>query len=62
MRALLRRVSKASVEVENRPVGSIEVGILVYLGIHEADSSNDKENIFCIPLRMILGLCGYVAT
>lgn len=52
MRALLRRVSKASVEVENRPVGSIEVGILVYLGIHEADSSNDVEWL----INKILGI------
>lgn len=52
MRALLRRVSKASVEVENRPVGSIEVGILVYLGIHEADSTNDVEWL----INKILGI------
>ena len=52
MRALLRRVSKASVEVENRLVGSIEVGILVYLGIHEADSSNDIEWL----INKILGI------
>tara|TARA_B100001093_G_scaffold517203_1_gene598071 strand:- start:1394 stop:1846 length:453 start_codon:yes stop_codon:yes gene_type:complete len=52
MRALLRRVSRASVEVENRLVGSIEVGILVYLGIHEADSSNDIEWL----INKILGI------
>ncbi len=43
MRALLRRVSKASVEVENQLVGSINIGILLYLGIHAADSSKDIE-------------------
>ena len=52
MRALLRRVSKASVEVDNRLVGSIEVGILVYLGIQEADSSNDIEWL----INKILGI------
>src|SRR5580693_1375734 len=39
MRALVQRVSEASVEVEHKIVGQIGRGILVFLGIH----LNDKE-------------------
>lgn len=52
MRALLRRVSNASVKVENQLVGTIGEGILVYLGIHEADSFNDIEWL----INKILGI------
>ncbi len=37
MRALLQRVSRASVRVEDRVVGTIERGLLVLLGIGQGD-------------------------
>lgn len=41
MRAVLQRVSRASVEVEGRVVGSIEGGLLVYLGVGREDGPED---------------------
>jgi D-tyrosyl-tRNA(Tyr) deacylase len=37
MRAVIQRVSRADVKVEDKVVGSIEAGLLVYLGIHQSD-------------------------
>lgn len=41
MRVLLQRVTEASVEIEGKIKGSIGKGILVLLGIEEADSEAD---------------------
>lgn len=41
MRALIQRVSHASVMIENEMVGSIDRGILVFLGVAEEDSEED---------------------
>ena len=41
MRCLLRRVSDAQVLVENQIVGQISAGLLIYIGIQEADSPED---------------------
>lgn len=41
MRALIQRVSRASVTVEERITGSIEQGFLILLGIEEADTDED---------------------
>ena len=41
MRALIQRVSKAKVEVDNKTVGKINNGLLILLGI----SPNDSEEI-----------------
>lgn len=38
MRALLQRVSQASVTVEEKVVGQIEAGLLIFLGVGQADS------------------------
>ncbi|MCX2979825.1 D-tyrosyl-tRNA(Tyr) deacylase [Halieaceae bacterium IMCC14734] len=38
MKALLQRVSRASVEVDAKPVGSIDTGLLVLLGLEQGDS------------------------
>ena len=38
MRAVVQRVSKASVEVEGKTVGQIGKGLLVLLAVHEQDS------------------------
>lgn len=41
MRAVIQRVSRASVTVEGNTVSSIEAGLLVLLGIEEADTVDD---------------------
>ncbi len=45
MRAVVQRVSRASVRVEGNVTGSIEKGLLVFLGIEEADTSEDVKYI-----------------
>ena len=41
MRALIQRVQNASVEVEQKVVGSIGPGLLVLLGVTHSDSQED---------------------
>jgi D-aminoacyl-tRNA deacylase len=41
MRALLQRVSKAQVKVDNKIVGKINSGWLIFLGVHKLDSEKD---------------------
>jgi D-tyrosyl-tRNA(Tyr) deacylase len=43
MRAVIQRVSSASVRVEGQVVGSIGAGLLVLVGKEEADSSEDVD-------------------
>lgn len=43
MRALLQRVSQASVVIEGEPTAQIEQGLLVLLGIEEADDEKDID-------------------
>ncbi len=43
MRAVIQRVSSASVETEGTISGAIEKGLLVLLGIEEADSEEDIQ-------------------
>ncbi|TVR69803.1 MAG: D-tyrosyl-tRNA(Tyr) deacylase [Spirochaetaceae bacterium] len=43
MRALLQRVSRASVRVEGHIVGSVRTGLLVLLGVAPEDSHRDLE-------------------
>jgi D-tyrosyl-tRNA(Tyr) deacylase len=45
MRALLQRVSRASVEVEGATVGSIGSGLLVLVGVGKGDTSEDAAFI-----------------
>ncbi len=52
MRCLLRRVTEARVEVEKSVVGQIKTGLLLYLGIHHKDSSEDLDWI----TKKILGI------
>lgn len=41
MRAVIQRVTKASVTVEDQITGSINTGLLVLLGIEDADTTED---------------------
>ncbi len=43
MRAVIQRVSKASVEVDNRKISQINQGMLVLLGIKKADTIKEAE-------------------
>ncbi len=43
MRAVVQRVSSASVSVGNEAVASIGKGILVYLGVQQKDAATDSE-------------------
>ena len=43
MRALIQRVSSASVEVEGEVVGSIGPGILILLGVNKTDQRADAD-------------------
>ena len=43
MRAVVQRVSSASVTVEGLTVGAIGAGLLVLLGVGEGDSTTDGE-------------------
>ena len=43
MRAVIQRVSRAQVEVGNSVVGSIAQGLLVFLGIQEPDTEEDRQ-------------------
>ncbi|TNE75964.1 MAG: D-tyrosyl-tRNA(Tyr) deacylase [Bacteroidetes bacterium] len=43
MRALIQRVSRASVSVNNEIVGAIDQGLMVLLGIAHDDSTNDID-------------------
>ncbi len=45
VRAVIQRVSEASVTVENRIVGSIQSGFLVLLGVAEDDTQEDVNLI-----------------
>lgn len=43
MRALIQRVTEASVEVAGKVVGKIEDGLLIFLGIEAADTAEDID-------------------
>ena len=45
MRAILQRVSYASVTVDEKLISSIKSGLLVFLGVHREDSVKDAEYI-----------------
>lgn len=54
MRAVCQRVKRASVEVENKTVGAIGAGLLVFLGIAPEDTDDDIAYIVkkCTGLRV----------
>ncbi len=43
MRILIQRVDEASVEIDNEIKSSIKVGLLVLVGIEDADNESDSE-------------------
>lgn len=43
MRAVIQRVTEASVTIEGQIVGEIKQGLMILLGIHEADTLEDVE-------------------
>ena len=43
MRAVIQRVSRASVTIDGKVNGAIGNGLLVFLGIEDADNSDDLE-------------------
>jgi len=45
MRAVVQRVKEAKIEVDSQIVGSIDKGLLVYLGVGKDDSAKDVEFI-----------------
>ncbi|KAF8649517.1 hypothetical protein HU200_064272 [Digitaria exilis] len=54
MRAVVQRVLSASVEVEGRVVSAIGPGLLVLVGVHEADTDSDADFICRKVLNMRL--------
>lgn len=45
MRAVIQRVSSASVKVEGEKKGAVQNGMLVLLGVHETDTEKDAEKL-----------------
>lgn len=43
MKAVIQRVSRASVTIDGEIVASIQKGLLILIGIEEADSQNDSD-------------------
>ncbi|KAM7266069.1 hypothetical protein ACFE04_003752 [Oxalis oulophora] len=54
MRAVVQRVTSASVEVEGKIVSEIGPGLLVLVGVHESDTESDAEYICRKVLNMRL--------
>ena len=54
MRALIQRVSKASVRIDGKVISAIEEGLLVYLGIKNGDTPEDARYVAekCCSLRI----------
>ena len=45
MRAVVQRVTQASITVDNETVGRIDQGLLVYLGVQQGDTDTDVQYI-----------------
>lgn len=43
MRAVIQRVSQAAVSINEREVGRIDHGLLILLGVHDADTQKDVD-------------------
>lgn len=54
MRAVIQRVSQASVTIDKQVVGKIDKGFMILLGIHEEDTQEDADYLIRkIPLLRI---------
>jgi len=45
MRAVIQRVNRAEIKVEERRVARIEKGILIFLGIEQGDEEHDADSL-----------------
>lgn len=63
MRAVVQRVSEASVSVAGEPVGSIGRGLLILLGVARADTEDDAEWLVrkLASLRLFADAAGHMA-
>ncbi|WP_343634303.1 D-aminoacyl-tRNA deacylase [Fluviicola sp.] len=52
MRLVIQRVSGASVRVDNQIIGQIEKGLLILLGIEQADSEEDVDWLIQKTIQM----------
>jgi D-tyrosyl-tRNA(Tyr) deacylase len=52
MRIVIQRVSEASVRIDNELVGQIDAGMMILLGIEEADGQSDADWL----VQKVLGL------
>ncbi|MBI4684706.1 MAG: D-tyrosyl-tRNA(Tyr) deacylase [Nitrospirae bacterium] len=43
MKALIQRVSNASVEVTSKTIGSVKKGILIFLGVEKGDTLKERD-------------------
>lgn len=54
MRAVIQRVSQASVTIDKQVIGQIERGFMILLGIHEEDTQADADYLIRkIPLLRV---------
>jgi len=62
MRALVQRVRKASVTVDDEQIGQIAQGLLVLLGVHGDDTADDAEWLArkCAHLRIFADSSGHM--
>lgn len=62
MRAVLQRVTRASVKVEGETVGAIGAGLLVLLGIARDDTERDARYLLekIVSLRIFADAAGYM--
>ena len=60
MRAILQRVNRASVTVDDVPVGQCQAGLLVYVGVFVGDQAADAEKLAdkIAELRIFEDECG----
>ena len=45
MKAIIQRVREASVSVDNKVIGEINHGLLIYLGIIKGDTEKEVNNL-----------------
>lgn len=52
MRAVIQRVNKAQVDIEGVTVGSIEKGLMILLGVGQADTEKEAEKLWAKILKL----------